>query len=414
MKKYAIWASIITLVFLISTISACQYTENKPISREVLSFYENGELLDYNLLEAKDFTTGSFSNWFASWNPPPSFKVYNNYQEQINVTINYVYYGESKSSDILIDSKGYTSVTYDSDPNRDRTFNQNSITYDIHNSGLESKRENLFFDNFVCKTCPNGKECLDDGQNCSSNSECGSNVCNPDNKCGKPEDFKGCPTGKVLRDKLCVDGAWTIFKKNIPWIILVLLCLGISSFFLIRAIHEKIKKGIIVDGKKEAERIINNAQIEAQKIIRDSKEKLKNLNDKIEEKQNLELQLKNEEQTKEKAKKIRAELKKTVEDISRISEEKINEINNLLNSYRTLYGRDFIFDNGYIRFAKSPRNENEKGEYFHRWLYRTKKGNIKPGYEIHHKDFNKLNNNLENLEELTPEEHQNKHIHRYR
>ena len=41
----------------------------------------------------------------------------------------------------------------------------------------------------------------------------------------------------------------------------------------------------------------------------------------------------------------------------------------------------------------------------HRLVYKTFIGDIPPGYEIHHKDGNKQNNNVENLEALSKRDH---------
>lgn len=41
----------------------------------------------------------------------------------------------------------------------------------------------------------------------------------------------------------------------------------------------------------------------------------------------------------------------------------------------------------------------------HRLIYEVFRGEIKPGYHIHHKDGDKLNNNINNLEQLSPKQH---------
>ena len=45
----------------------------------------------------------------------------------------------------------------------------------------------------------------------------------------------------------------------------------------------------------------------------------------------------------------------------------------------------------------------------HRYKYEQKYGMILPGFQLHHKDGNKFNNKLSNLEILTPQEHANIH-----
>lgn len=63
---------------------------------------------------------------------------------------------------------------------------------------------------------------------------------------------------------------------------------------------------------------------------------------------------------------------------------------------------------------------NQKGYYFHsngittlslhREIYKDHYGDIPDGMEIHHIDFNPLNNNLENLQLLTKFQHQSLHM----
>ena len=58
-------------------------------------------------------------------------------------------------------------------------------------------------------------------------------------------------------------------------------------------------------------------------------------------------------------------------------------------------------DSGYLR---TPTHE-----LVHRLVYKTFVGEIPPGYHIHHKDHNKQNNALDNLELIDPVEHQRLH-----
>lgn len=48
-------------------------------------------------------------------------------------------------------------------------------------------------------------------------------------------------------------------------------------------------------------------------------------------------------------------------------------------------------------------------ELVHRLVYKTFVGEIPPGYHIHHKDHNKQNNAVDNLELIDPVEHQHLH-----
>src|SRR3989344_5422625 len=172
---------LIGLILAINLVSAldCQYTTKIPYEEELLVFYENGVKLDYNLLEAKDFTTGVFNMPFGTWTHRPSFNIHNNYNKQVNVTVSYIYLGKYNSVEISVDPQGYTQISYESNPTNVGIVDPNLILYEIHNPGLESKREKLTLYNITCKECPenSGALCLDDGVSCQKNSECGSSYC---------------------------------------------------------------------------------------------------------------------------------------------------------------------------------------------------------------------------------------------
>ncbi len=56
----------------------------------------------------------------------------------------------------------------------------------------------------------------------------------------------------------------------------------------------------------------------------------------------------------------------------------------------------FSYGGGYFRNSRTT---------LHRYKYERKYGAILPGFHLHHKDGNKFNNNLNNLELLTAREH---------
>ena len=65
-----------------------------------------------------------------------------------------------------------------------------------------------------------------------------------------------------------------------------------------------------------------------------------------------------------------------------------------------------INKNGWYLTVNLFNSENKrKTERIHRLVYETFVGKIPKGYQIHHKDGNKQNNELENLAMLTPREH---------
>lgn len=58
--------------------------------------------------------------------------------------------------------------------------------------------------------------------------------------------------------------------------------------------------------------------------------------------------------------------------------------------------------NGYLK-------NTEKGLWLHRYIWEKYNGPIPEGYVIHHKDHNKLNNDISNLEMISDREHRLEH-----
>lgn len=82
--------------------------------------------------------------------------------------------------------------------------------------------------------------------------------------------------------------------------------------------------------------------------------------------------------------------------------------NNLEKHWNTRGRTGTVCKNGYRMFCKGSRG-NTIRIYEHRLVWESNFGKIPNGYEVHHKDGNKLNNNIENLELVKKGEHQ--HIH---
>lgn len=68
-------------------------------------------------------------------------------------------------------------------------------------------------------------------------------------------------------------------------------------------------------------------------------------------------------------------------------------------------GRKFTLSNG-----KKYHYNSSLRKHLHRYVWEQHNGEIPKGYEIHHVDFNTLNNDIENLQMVTIKEH--KEIHR--
>jgi hypothetical protein len=63
-------------------------------------------------------------------------------------------------------------------------------------------------------------------------------------------------------------------------------------------------------------------------------------------------------------------------------------------------------DKGYLRFRK---DKNGKLRFEHCIVWEESNGPIPAGMQIHHKDFNKENNKIDNLQLVTPLEHKRFH-----
>lgn len=66
--------------------------------------------------------------------------------------------------------------------------------------------------------------------------------------------------------------------------------------------------------------------------------------------------------------------------------------------------RTKLTEKGYVRYAKDGRLRME-----HCLVWEAHHGKIPEGMQIHHKDFDKTNNNIENLQLVSPVEHKRLH-----
>lgn len=81
-----------------------------------------------------------------------------------------------------------------------------------------------------------------------------------------------------------------------------------------------------------------------------------------------------------------------------------NDIKNCDKNHRIYFGRKFYKNcGGYWVCCRSRQ------PWAHRWVWINYYGKIPNNMDIHHKDGNKDNNEIENLELLTRSEHQKKH-----
>lgn len=84
------------------------------------------------------------------------------------------------------------------------------------------------------------------------------------------------------------------------------------------------------------------------------------------------------------------------------------DVRNMKKHWDTRGRTGAITKNGYRIFSRGSRNTVKK-TYEHHLVWEQAYGAIPDGYEIHHKDGNKLNNELSNLQLLTRTEHARLH-----
>jgi hypothetical protein len=185
----------------------CQYQENQDTGKTERFFYDSYENIIPNPIQFT-FSGGDAYNIGGPCNCHFSFTIKNNAEEKVSLKLYYIsVIGNNRhdnSEDIKLDA--YESKTISGDLGdmcwASCGVDSNSVSYQFNSdSEIKSKIENIFVD--VCKQC-NEKDCLNDGENCSSNFECGSGICNIAGFCGIqkvadcPEGFKNCNNQSCL------------------------------------------------------------------------------------------------------------------------------------------------------------------------------------------------------------------------
>lgn len=74
---------------------------------------------------------------------------------------------------------------------------------------------------------------------------------------------------------------------------------------------------------------------------------------------------------------------------------------------KTKFGRAYIGNHGY--YTITSKKEGNHNKLLHRLIYEEVHGKIPDGYHVHHKDGNKLNNSIDNLELLEKRKHHSLH-----
>ncbi|MBU1111772.1 MAG: hypothetical protein KJ896_03260 [Nanoarchaeota archaeon] len=262
---------------------------------------------------------------------------------------------------------------------------------------------------------------LEDGRDCNEDLECVSGVCNTEDYCGviiecrdntttlcNNVECKVPSTKEVGEAYSCEwecnsgrgkDGVCSYsFVNIIIFFAIIGLAFGVSAYYIREA---------ITGGK---------ARDKAKKVIKEAQDKLEEINHDLEskkkEKERLNSELLITEETKEKKIKLNKEIdelttkQREKSKALKVEREKLTKERLTVRTNKQGY-KVYINENGYEVFERT-------GTLFHRWWFEHNHNRkIKIGYEIHHKDFNKKNNHINNLEELDHETHRKKHRSRY-
>ena len=185
--------SLISLVGAQNNTLSCQYQESVPTDNYIQTLYTNeGERL-VNPAEVTDIVSSSSGR--------PSFKVVNPTPYTLSIRVQYDVShsggGRSPNKERELEISPYDQEAIMDDGFSKILWGTTSIsniriTY-LSNDDLEVKSEKVFQD--VCKQCE-GTDCLNDGQVCSKDSQCGSGICNIAGFCGKEKIVK-CPENQM-------------------------------------------------------------------------------------------------------------------------------------------------------------------------------------------------------------------------
>lgn len=438
MKKLFIF--VIVLVIVLNTLSACQYTEIQSYNENEDWFYHNDDFF------AKNINLGEFVKVFFEGY---TLKAVNNLEVPIDLEIEY--HRDSKWFGVLEDKIVVLSVAAKDFETYEDGFSQTfgcgslapcslsiiknkTIDPNVITSEIVSVQKNRT----ICKICPNGKQCLDDGVNCSevSNSsiECGSRACNTKNTCGQIFNV-GCPKGQELNKELnlCSDTSKTKASEwashNIWWIALVIILGLILIFGYNRRLWEKIRGIKIKEAEEKSKIIVSDAEKKARKIIEEAEDRLekikKELENKKDEKIKLERVLSSLTGEADTAHEIRDQIKEINDEIKSLTVQQEEEfkknwdsikpfpdsqasnrlviINPYLGGYKCFYDKDKALQNYPL------------SSLVHRWVWKEHHRRWpKKEYHIHHIDKNKYNNHINNLDEVWGEEHYENHRNKYK
>jgi hypothetical protein len=182
---------IVLVLFLLAVNSVlaldCQYTAKKEIKIPTNVIYENGTKTDYSLVVdnfIRHNKQGSQQNTEIH-----SFRVTNNYDHQLDVTVTFINHGEADSEDLIIDPGGYNTV--DRPANDPTSIDENGIMFLINDASLNVTKGYISKFEDICAECPPGSgfPCIGDGNPSPSDEKCGSGRRNVLGVCV----CRGCP-----------------------------------------------------------------------------------------------------------------------------------------------------------------------------------------------------------------------------
>jgi len=410
----------------------------------------------------------------------PTIEVYNPNRFDLSINISYTQVISSSltgtstfDSNLLVEIPSFSNVTLKGEqgfgPGYNNYIDLSSIKYQvIEPEELELKNVEITKNQTICKICPNGKQCLDDGVDCSISNECGSGICNIAGICGTKGSLfiVPCPNGKLnCKNESCLTPStkevgeayscdWECksdrgkdgkclpsIKELVYWIMgisLTIILIGISIIYF-------IKNGPLTEKVKELEDKIKDLETQStqkEKEIKKLEEKGADLNDMIKENEKLikiEVDRVNSitqiiSLKKEELKHLRGKIKRRTEEELRDLEHNIREIKEKEVSLKQVndklekeqrrkekieleerkietakllgVSKDRIILYGeYFRW-KENKISNGMGEFAHMTLYKRHiSSKIPMGYEVHHIDGDHKNNNLWNLIAIKKELH---------
>lgn len=203
--------------FAISESLPCQYTVNNPYQVEVVNLYskETGELL-IPKISVGEFTGDTSQN---------SFKIFNDSSFPVFLKVSFKFSSDDYWStgvryrdiitEVIIPARDYNVVAQKRDSYSNGIPDTSVKWVFLENEYYIVKYEKRSIDNFSCKKCPPNTDtnCLNDGQACSTNLECGGEYCIEGRCNNKPFCFENkcnCDSTKVQ----CEDNSKCVIKNT--------------------------------------------------------------------------------------------------------------------------------------------------------------------------------------------------------